>query len=53
MCPGVVDLDPDRVRTNFVFFRVRAVKADSPAAALSASRAARALPRTRCSRRTS
>jgi threonine aldolase len=34
--PGVVDLDPDRVRTNFVFFRVRAARDASPAAALGA-----------------
>ncbi len=33
--PGVVDLDVDRVRTNFVFFRVRAVRDDMPAAALA------------------
>jgi len=33
--PGVVDLDVARVRTNFVFFRVRAVRDDLPAAALA------------------
>lgn len=33
--PAIVDLDLARVRTNFVFFRVRAASADSPAAALT------------------
>jgi len=32
--PGVHDLDVARVRTNFVLFRVRAARADAPAAAL-------------------
>ncbi|HXX61533.1 MAG TPA: hypothetical protein VEI48_09615, partial [Candidatus Sulfotelmatobacter sp.] len=33
--PGVADLDVERVRTNFVFFRVRAARGDMPAAALA------------------
>ena len=33
--PGVVDLDVARVRTNFVFFRVRAARDDMPAAAVA------------------
>jgi len=33
--PGVVDLDVQRVRTNFVFFRVHAARDDMPAAALA------------------